>query len=495
MARPLHVLIVEDSQYDLELLLYELRRNGYEVDSACVDTRESMLAALEAKHWDAVISDFSLPSFNGMEALAIVQALGHDIPFILVSGTIGEELAVRAMVAGANDYVMKDRLARLGPAIDRELREAADRRARREAEQQLRLVSRAVEQTPTAVVITDYDGRIVYVNPRFSQVSGYTAAEAIGQNPRILKSGQTPAEVYTRLWSTLAAGQIWAGKFCNRAKDGRLFWERAIISPIRDSEGQVTHYVAVKEDITERREIQEQMMASQKMAELGLLSAGIAHEINSPLQIITGMAESLMGHLEKGDLDDARLRRGLDSISHSGWRVAEIVRAMLSFAHTSKKSFEANDLNAIVHETLVLTEHQLKSWSNVVVRTDLGPGLPPFNCDRNQIMQVVINLLSNARDAMPGGGEIKLRTRYNAETRHLVLQVADTGQGIPDEIRQKVFEPFFTTKELGKGTGLGLPLVLGIIQAHGGEIGFESQRNTGTTFTVRLPADLAPPSP
>jgi PAS domain S-box-containing protein len=255
----LRILIVEDSEPDAELLVRELHRYGYAVTYKRVDSAAAVREALRQPEWQLVLSDYSMPHFDGLKALEIVKASGLDLPFILVSGTLGEELAVEAMRAGAHDFLGKDRLARLGPAVERELREVVARRERRQSEDQLRQLSHAVEQAPVSIVITDTTGAIEYVNPKFTAVSGYTLEEIRGQNPRILKSGETPTEEYRRLWTAIKAGHTWQGEFHNRRKDGKLYWESVSISAIRDGAGKITHYLAAKEDITERKRSEEKI--------------------------------------------------------------------------------------------------------------------------------------------------------------------------------------------------------------------------------------------
>jgi PAS domain S-box-containing protein len=255
----LQVLIVEDLQTDAELLVRELQRFGYQVTYQRVDNARALREALAQPGWDIVLSDYAMPHFTGLKALEVVKASGLDLPFILVSGTVGEAVAVEAMRAGAQDYLGKDRLARLAPAVARELRDAEVRRARRQSEDQVRQWSHAVHQAPVSIVITDTAGKIEYVNPKFTEVTGYTLEEVKGQNPRILKSGETPAEEYRKLWAAISTGHEWRGEFHNRKKNGELFWESVSISSIRDAAGKITHYLAAKEDITERKRAEEKI--------------------------------------------------------------------------------------------------------------------------------------------------------------------------------------------------------------------------------------------
>jgi two-component system, NtrC family, sensor kinase len=220
------------------------------------------------------------------------------------------------------------------------------------------------------------------------------------------------------------------------------------------------------------------------LADLGTLAAGIAHEINSPLQVINGLSERMMERLGKQEVDHERLLRDLENINRNGWRVANIVRSLLTYARASRGEFVMESLNKLVLDTLLLIEHQLMSWSNVSVQTDLGTNLPLLLCDGSKITQLLINLLNNARDAMPRGGTITISSGFDLGSNRLVLSVQDEGSGIASEIRSKIFDPFFTTKTVGSGTGLGLSIVMGIMKAHGGEIRVESAPGKGTTFIL-----------
>jgi two-component system NtrC family sensor kinase len=231
-------------------------------------------------------------------------------------------------------------------------------------------------------------------------------------------------------------------------------------------------------------------MATQKLASLGTLAAGVAHELNSPLQVITGVSETLLISLANSQPPEVELLRDrIDAIKRNAWRCAEISGALRTYALASTELIETHDLNSLVHDTLLLMESQWHEQPNLRVVTDLAPGMPPLPCDRNSIMQALMNLLSNARDALPRGGEIRVSTAYDGETRHFRIQVADTGVGIPEAARSRIFDPFFTTKPLGQGTGLGLSILSGIVSAHGGRVEVDSTPGHGTVFTLILPQD------
>lgn len=255
----LKVLLIEDSPDDAELLRYELISTGYDIELLRVETEADMRSALSHRTWDIVISDFMLPRFDGEKALRVLQESGVDIPFIVVSGAIGEERAVDIMRAGAHDYVMKDNLQRLVPVIQRELREAAERQARRAAEEQVSKLSRALEQSASLVMITDTDGVIEYINPAFTHITGYTPYELIGVHSRVLQSGVTPKTVYDDMWRTILAGNTWRSELQNKKKNGELYWTEITVSAVRNIAGEIVQFLSVQEDVSERKRLEEEL--------------------------------------------------------------------------------------------------------------------------------------------------------------------------------------------------------------------------------------------
>ena len=254
-ARAIRLIIVEDRPTDAELMVLQLQGADFDPIVERVETREALVAALGSTP-DLVLSDWSLPAFSGLEALATVRSRSADLPFILVSGTIGEEAAVDALRAGADDYILKDRMARLGPAV----RRALDARRQRADQQRLEIesqrLSSAIEQAQEAVIITDTEPRILYVNPAFERITGFTRGEVMGQNPRIIQGGTHSSSFYQTLWAALGAGKPWAAEFINRKKDGSTFLMRANISPIVDQDGSIASYVSVGHDVTRERELE-----------------------------------------------------------------------------------------------------------------------------------------------------------------------------------------------------------------------------------------------
>ena len=262
MNTPLQILIVEDSENDAKLVARHIEQAGYQVRWERVEDATALQAAVEQKSWDVILCDYSLPGFSGMNALAMVRASGQDLPVILVSGKMGEDVAVEAMRSGANDYVMKDNLKRLVPAIERELREAGSRRELRAAETALRQLTIAVESAANAIIITDRRGVILWTNPAFTELSGRPAEEVRGQNPQLLKSGEHEPAFYRNLWETILAGEVWRGEVINRHKHGHLYTIEQNITPVRDRAGRISQFVSIARDITERKRAEETLQVS-----------------------------------------------------------------------------------------------------------------------------------------------------------------------------------------------------------------------------------------
>lgn len=275
METPLKVLFVEDSEVDAELTLVELERGGFLPSSEQVQTLEEMKAALAEQQWDVVICDYKMPRFTAEEALATLKNSGQDLPFIITSGAVTAEDVVSLLKQGAHDFMDKRALARLVPAIERELREAKVRQSQREAQKRVRILSRALEQSPVSVLITDPEGIIEYVNPRFEESSGYCADETIGKHIGFTLQDEQSDEALAQLWSTVRSGKEWRGEFASRTRAGQLIWEKVAVSPLTDGQGDITQFIVIKEDITIRRSYEEQLLRQAHYDEL----TGLANRV------------------------------------------------------------------------------------------------------------------------------------------------------------------------------------------------------------------------
>ncbi len=494
---------------------------------------------------------------------------------------------------------------------------------RKKIELRLQKFSRIVQQNPSSIVITDMDGNIEYVNPKFSEITGYSFEEVVGENPRLLKSGYTSAEEYQRLWKTISSGQEWHGEFHNTRKDGSHFWEYASISPLKDNSGKITHFIAVKEDITEHKQLekalqaseqkyrnlfeqskdvicfttsegkfldinkaglslfgynsteeitridiaeelywnpeerekfkaaiekyghvqdfevdlkrkngqritvlitatpareenadligyraiirditeqkklQQQLIQAQKMEAIGTLAGGIAHDFNNILAALLGYTELLRDDLEENNRDIAK--ENLNGIYNAGMRAKELVKQILSFSHKTGQEFKEIQIYLIVNEALKLLRASIPP--SIEIRKSLKDKNALVKADATQIHQLVMNLCTNAYQAMEHDGGIlevslqKLIVLHHqifdgvklSPGQYIQFSVSDTGCGMEEQTLKQIFDPFFTTKPVGKGTGMGLSVVHGIVKSHGGEITVSSQLGEGSIFKIFLP--------
>ena len=623
MPHELKILHLEDDRSDAELVRETLAADGIVAEVECVDTEPGYVSALERRKFDLILADYSLPSFDGGTALAIANQRAPGIPFIFVSGSLGEEVAIESLKSGATDYVLKHRLQRLSHAVYRAIEERSEREKRKQAtealqasesryrelfesnplpmwvydletlafmevneaainhygysreeflgmtikelrppedvpallnsiagppsgldragtwrhrkrdgtiiyveitthainstespseivlandvteriqtEEQLRLQSAALESAANAIIITNIEGVIIWVNPAFTQTSGYAQEEVLGKNTRLLKSGQQDPEFYRKMWDTILSGRVWRDTIVNRRKDGTFNHEDMTITPILNNIGEITHFIAIKQDITELEQaladVQEknaqlatttqQLWQASKLATMGELAASIAHELNNPLATIALRTEAVIGQLWQ----DQDKRRALEVVLKEVDRMATLVNNLLQFSRRSHRQVSTVDLREEVTTSLDFLSYHLRNHKIEAV-CEFAAELPTVQADRQQLRQLFLNLLTNACDAMPNGGKLIVRATpeflENAEA--VGIEFADNGEGIPPKNLEKIWEPFFTTKPEGKGTGLGLAICRRIVEEPGGAIVIESPAGGGTTVRMVFPA-------
>ena len=366
---------------------------------------------------------------------------------------------------------------------------------RKQAEGKLPVQSAALNAAANAIVITDRTGTITWINPAFTVLTGYSAEEAIGKNPReLVKSGAHDRAFYKHMWDTIRAGDVWHGEMTNRRKGGGTYAEDVTITPVRDACGEITHFVGIKRDLTEQHRLEAEFLQAQKMETVGRLAGGIAHDFNNLLTVINGTADLVWTKLQERD----PLRADLQHIHRAGRRAAELTRQLLAFSRKQIMNPGILNLSTLVANLRSMIQRVIGEDIELLVvpATDLGS----VRADPGQIEQVVLNLVVNARDAMPSGGTLTIETRdveldeaFAAAHpslhpgRHVLLAVRDTGVGMDEATCLRIFEPFFTTKDSAKGTGLGLSTAYGIVKQSGGTIWVDSERGRGTTFTIYLP--------
>lgn len=357
-----------------------------------------------------------------------------------------------------------------------------------------------IKNAPIAVMITNDQGLIEFINPKFEEVSGYQFHEVIGKNPNILKSGETNNEIYKELWDDIKTGKQWTGIFHNQRKDGQLFWERAVIKGIKNEQGKITQYIAIKEDITEVKKAREKLekerlriFQQSKMAEVGLLTSGILHEIGNPIAAMRGLVcdlkESCQAITDNQDLNKI-VQQPLDLILAEIDRVTGITIDMSEFAYSYHTKVELLDINTVINTTCRLIQYD-KRWANINLKIILDPELPAVPAIKDQITQVLINLLSNSAYAVEQETERGSLAQVSSshDQSHIHIIIKDNGCGITEKNLTKIFDYFFTSKAPGEGTGIGLAMCQSIIDSHQGNIEIFSKVGQGTQVHVSLPIE------
>lgn len=493
----LHVLQVEDSEDDAALVVRALRKGGLDVAVQRVEDAPSLRTALESRAWDAIICDYQLPQFNAPAAFAIVKESRLDIPFLVVSGAMGEDRAVAMMKEGVHDYLMKSHLERLAPAVKREINEAKIRRDHRRASQALMESEarfKSLFQSDVVGIFVGDTTRIVEANRHFLRLLAYTDGDL--SNGMIRYQHTKPAVPSQRgeagLFLSVEQGASAASEYTWLRKDGTEISVLAGGVGIRVSPDE--QFIGFVVDLTERERLQRQLIQSQKLEGLGRLAAGVAHDFNNLLTVIGGYSNMLLGDSSLS----ASQRESVDGVIEAAMHAGTLTRQLLAFGRKQISEPRSIDLNDVIRDFQQLLERII--GEDVLLDVRLAPDAGMIRADPGHMEQVIMNLVVNARDAMAANGTLEIKTRRRSieqddETaqagtppgEYVELSVRDTGSGMPPEILSQIFEPFFTTKEAGRGTGLGLSTVYGIVKQSGGSIRVFSKPDEGTQFNILLP--------
>lgn len=515
MNRPLRVLLVEDSEDDAELLAYELERSGYDLIYERVDTAMAMNAALDQESWDIVIADYTLPTFSAPAALTVLKERELDLPFIIVSGTIGEDIAVAAMKAGANDYLMKGKLARLAPAVERELRDANERRKRREAEQTVRQNEERfralIENALDIITVVGTDGIIHYESPSVEKVLGYKPEDLVNKNifdyihsedianllkmvnqvahnPIVTLSLEFRFQHRDGSWRILEA----VGKhFIDRDSTSRLAMSNAAgfksnVFPLK-----LSSIVLNSRDITERKRSEEIRHALERERELSearfRFVSMMSHEFRNPLTRIRVSSELLKTFVNK--TTEEQKERCLNNLEFAAQEMTQLLDDILTITRADVGKLELNlqpfDLAEFCSN---LVEEMQIAAGNKHTLNFVNRGTCNQAClDENLIKHILTNLISNAIKYSPECGDIWFK--LSCQNGEAIFQIQDQGIGIRLDDQQRLFEAFHRGRNVGKipGTGLGLSIVKRFVDLHGGTITLQSEVGVGTTFTVTLP--------
>lgn len=492
--RRVRVLHLEDNDNDHLLVAEILASDGLSCEFVVAKSEGEFFQALRAGKYDFILSDYTLPSYNGLSALALAQQLHPETPFVFFSGTIGEEVAVDSLKNGASDYVLKQRPSRLAPAIRLALQNAQERLRLRQAEEKIREQVDLLDKARDAILLCGLDNRIVFWNQSAERIYGWTASEVIGRDvAEVFFRGASPQ--FEEAIKSVAEQGEWVGEMQHFTKDGEIVTVQSRCTLIRNELGQPKSRLMLNTDITERKQLEEQFLRVQRLESLGVLASGIAHDLNNALTpIVIGI-----GILRQEESLPAQLESILNTMENSARSGVDMVKQVLAFARGSDGEKVMINIGQLVNNMGKIVADTFPKNIDCRMNVDRASwsisGLP------TQLNQVLMNLCVNARDAMPEGGTLSLTTQnisLNAAEAEMHLQakpgnylcisVSDTGVGIPLERIEKIFEPFFTTKAPDKGTGLGLSTSLTIIRNHGGFVTVHSQVGRGTEFKCYLPA-------
>jgi PAS domain S-box-containing protein len=493
MPRPYSILHIEDNIRDAELIHSMLLEEGFNAEFRRVDSRDQLLHSLGDAQYDLILCDFNLPSFDGLSALDIAHREAPEVPFIFVSGAIGEDRAIESLKRGATDYVLKNRLARLLPSVRRALEESEARTERKTAEARMFEQAELLDISQDVILVRGLNEEILFWNKGAQFTTGYTIEEL---RERGLASLYKPEHMPVRdeaLNMTLSKG-TWFGELKIVTKQERELTLQSRWSLVRNSDGSPKSILIVNTDVTEQRRLQSQLLRTQRMESLGTLAGGIAHDLNNVLSPIILAVDVL----KRKGLDEPVVAL-LDVVATSARRGADIVKQVLMFSRGYEGDRMVIQLKQIIKENEKFVRETFPK--SIEVSATVEGTLNPVKADPTQIYQVLLNLCVNARDAMPRGGvltidasNVVIDKNYasmnpnSTPGSYVMLSVQDTGTGIPQENIDLIFEPFFTTKERGKGTGFGLSTVAAIVKGHGGFIEVQSRKNEGTLFKIFIPS-------
>ena len=451
---------------------------------------ENAQVKLAEQVYDLVLFAQDEPETQTARMIQELQLQGKRMPLLFLPATLGHGGLTKSGGPGSPG-ASESALIR---TIHGALALGRAEQQRREVEDTFRTLYSAIEQSADMVLITDSSGIIEYVNPAFEKITGYARKEVIGQTPRILKSGEQSLELYRELWANILAGEVYRGVLVNRKKTGESFFIEKTITPVRNAAGRITHFISNDRDISERRRLEAALFQAQKMDAIGMLAGGVAHDFNNLLLVISSYAELMQDSIGP----EHRLHRNVQEILSASRRAADLTRQLLAFGRKQTQTLQILNLNTVLGEISRMLPRLIGEDVELTIapQAELGK----VKLDPVQLEQILMNLAANARDAMPAGGKLTIATQNvelddaYVQTRtvvppgqYVLLEVSDTGKGIDAEHLPHIFEPFYTTKEKGKGTGLGLATVYGIVKQSGGFIWVYSELGIGTTFRIYFP--------
>ncbi len=491
LGRPLRILHLEDNPDDSRIIQGWLTQQNVVADFITVESEADFVRAMGQTPFDIVLSDNSLPGFDGSSALRFVRDRFPQTPFVFVTGSMGEEAAIETMKEGATDYVLKDRLSRLIPAVQRAIREAEREQNIRRNEEKVREQAALIDKAQDAIVVTDVEDRVLFWNGSAERIYGWSPTAAIGRKAGELLSLDQAR--YAEARRTVIETGSWTGELAAANRGGNELVIESRWTLLRDESGRPKSILLIDTDITEKKTLEAKFLRSQRLDSIGALAGGIAHDLNNALAPVLMSAELL-----RGSADPAIREKFLEIISANTQRAADLVRQILSFARGSAEKPGPIELKTLIEEMGRLVKETFPKSVTHAVRFP-EEELWTVEGDPTKLHQVLLNLCVNARDAMPQGGRLTLAadnvvlddataaSMGGKSGRYVMLSVGDTGMGIPPEVLPRIFEPFYTTKKGDKGTGLGLATVSAIVKHHAGFMDIRTRPGEGTEFRIYLP--------
>ncbi len=491
--KPIKILMLEDNASDCELIRHELEKSSYDFETKNVETENDFKQEIDNYKPDLILSDYTIPSFNGLSALKMAQSKAKDVPFIFVSGTIGEERAIDALKMGAVDYILKDNLNRLVPAVERALREARAQKKIKKSEEKLIEQSIFLDKAQDAIFAHNLEGVITFWNKSAEKLYGWKAEDVINWKITDVLQKQMSSQ-YSKAWEHVMKTGEWIGELHQGKKKGDSVIVESRWTMIQHQENRPASILVINTDITEKRKLEAQFYHAQRLENIGALVGGIAHDLNNILSPIL-MAVQLL----KQQIKDSKSNKMFKAIEVSAQRGAEIVGQFLSFAKGTNEQQSAVQLRYVLKDYERLIKATFPKSIDLSVNNQKN--LWYIEADSTKLNQIILNLCVNARDAMPEGGNLTISAnnyqldvpiQYEGtqipEGKYVQVSVSDTGTGIPEESLEKIFKPFYTTKSSDKGTGLGLSTVKNVIKNHNGFMRVNSKVGEGTTFELYFPA-------
>jgi PAS domain S-box-containing protein len=498
MSLRIGILLLEDDPNDVGLIEGLLEAERYICRITCVQSRAEFLAALESKEIDLILSDYKLPAFDGLSALKLALSVRPDLPFIFVSGTLGEEAAIQALKVGATDYVLKTRMSRLVPAVQRALREASERAARKDAEDTLVRreieLRNIIEVIPAIAFTTQPDGGSVWTNRRWAEYTGLSSEQTLGSGWQSAVHPDDLPEHVAKWQQSMRSGEPFESEARHRSAEGEYRWFLVRAVPLHDEQGKILKWYGILADMEDRKRAERErerlrlletdLAQMNRLSTMGELAASLTHEIKQPIAAGIISANACRLWLSAGRLDINEARAAAEETMSSLTRSTDIIDRVRALYGSGTQIRELVDVNELVREIAVMLG-DMATRNCVSVRTELETGIPATVADRVQLQQVLMNLMLNGIEAMrKTGGELNVASK-TAEDGQLLISVSDTGCGLPVDQPECIFKPFFTTK--AQGTGMGLSISRRIVESHGGRLWATARTDRGTVFQFTLP--------